>query len=175
MIQFVECDEYGYAPRTMLNASASMTIAIAKNFHTAGEVLTKKCVSQQGKIFIPIHFNWLKSIQFIDKTAEQLKIHKPVTINIAGNGLYTLKLTQDEADNDVYNFLREVLFRSTHTPDLIRSGGQTGIDEAGLKAAVKLNIPALCLAPKGWTFRGSDGIDISDEHLFKIRFDNIIQ
>lgn len=52
----------------------------------------------------------------------------------------------------------------------IRSGGQTGIDEAGLKAAIKLGIPALCLAPKGWTFRDINGIDIKDEYLFKSRF-----
>lgn len=39
-----------------------------------------------------------------------------------------------------------------------------------LKAAVRLGIPTLCLAPKGWKFRDINGVDISDETQFKARF-----
>ena len=51
----------------------------------------------------------------------------------------------------------------------IRSGGQTGADESGLKAAVKLGIKAVSLCPKGWRFR-TETTDISNEELFKNRF-----
>ena len=54
----------------------------------------------------------------------------------------------------------------------IRSGGQTGADESGLKAAVKLGIKAICLCPKGWRFRIATE-DISDKVLFKKRFTHI--
>ena len=43
----------GYKHRTMKNASADVTIAIAADFNTAGEKLTKKSVKEQGKLFIP--------------------------------------------------------------------------------------------------------------------------
>jgi hypothetical protein len=53
---------------------------------------------------------------------------------------------------------------------LIRSGGQTGFDEAGIKAAVKLGIPALVHAPKNWLFRDIEGNDYTNEEVFKNRF-----
>ena len=52
----------------------------------------------------------------------------------------------------------------------IRSGGQTGTDEAGIIAAFILDLPRIVLAPKGWLFRNKEGIDIRDEKLFKARF-----
>ena len=52
----------------------------------------------------------------------------------------------------------------------IRTGGQTGIDEAGAKAGIKLQLPTTVLAPKGWTFRNIAGQDISNEQQFKSRF-----
>lgn len=96
------------------------------------------------------------------------------TLNIAGNRIYTVhKLyTQTEVGFFTYKFLEAVLT----SPDLktkithICSGGQTGFDEAGIKAAVKLNIPAAILASKGWMFRDETGEDICDEKLFKKRF-----
>jgi hypothetical protein len=100
------------------------------------------------------------------------------TLNIAGNGIYTLRgeWTQAQIDNYVEDTLNEIL---TH-PKLknriteIRTGGQTGVDEAGAKAAIKLGkifgIKTTILAPKGWKFRDESGADISDEKLFKERF-----
>jgi hypothetical protein len=57
----------------------------------------------------------------------------------------------------------------------IRTGGQTGFDEAGAKAAIKLGIPTMILAPKGWTFRDITGKDISNEKQFKARFQESIK
>ena len=83
---------------------------------------------------------------------------------------------QEEVDLMTYNLLKAVL----ESPNLktkiesIRTGGQTGFDEAGAKAAIKLGIPTLVLAPKGWKFRNESGQDISDEKQFKARFENVI-
>ena len=52
----------------------------------------------------------------------------------------------------------------------IRSGGQTGVDEAGIIAAQRLGIPSSVHAPRGFVFRNKEGQDIRDERAFKERF-----
>jgi predicted NAD-dependent protein-ADP-ribosyltransferase YbiA (DUF1768 family) len=97
-----------------------------------------------------------------------------ISLNIAGNGIYTLKgkYTQEEVDEFTYKLLKAVV----ESPELenkilsIRTGGQTGFDEAGAKAGMRLGIPTMILAPKGWKFRNAKGQDISDEKAFKDRF-----
>ncbi len=190
MITFEECKFSGYKERTIQNASADYTIAFAVDFNTAGERLTKNSVIDQTKIYIPISVSNLR-ISFTDILLTRKlifekvdissieKIFEPKTLNIAGNGIYTLSKrdkdwTQEAIDEYVYGFLK-LLFNSPALKKiitLIRSGGQTGFDEAGIKAAERLGIDSLVLAPKGWTFRGIDGVDISDEKLFKKRFMN---
>jgi len=82
------------------------------------------------------------------------------------------KYTQEQVDDFTYELLKQVI----DSPNLktkiesIRTGGQTGFDEAGTKAGIKLGLPTLTLAPKGWTFRNVNGRDISNESLFKARF-----
>jgi hypothetical protein len=79
---------------------------------------------------------------------------------------------QEEVDLITYRLLKGVV----ESPNLknkivsIRSGGQTGFDEAGAKAGIKLGLPTIVLAPKGWTFRNESGTDISNEQAFKARF-----
>ena len=92
------------------------------------------------------------------------------TLNIAGNGIYTMKgkYTQEQIDEFTYKLLGRVY--SEHGFKSIRTGGQTGFDEAGAKAGIRLGIPTLVLAPKGWKFRNINGVDISNEKLFKERF-----
>lgn len=101
-------------------------------------------------------------------------IGKFITLNIAGNGIYTMKgkYTQQEVDEFTYELLHAVI----HSPNsinkigFVRTGGQTGFDEAGAKAGSRLSIPTLVYAPKGWRFRTLKA-DIMNEQLFKLRFD----
>jgi len=125
-----------------------------------------------------------KGIEAIERfkdgaAAVEFEIVKPsITLNIAGNGIYTMKgkYTQQQVDDFTYDLLEQVL----NSPNLnnriesIRSGGQTGFDEAGAKAGVRLGVPTLILAPKGWTFRNELGKDISNESQFKARFNGIV-
>ena len=96
------------------------------------------------------------------------------SLNIAGNGIYTMKgkYTQKQLDDFMYELLNKVLSSTKLNTKIesIRSGGQTGFDEAGAKAGIKLGLPTLVLAPKGWIFRNIESKDISDEQLFKDRF-----
>ncbi len=177
-ITFLETPQYDYQHRTAINASgADVTIAFAVDFTTAGEKLTKRLVRQSGNRYVSINAN------VREVSAERIKILRARlfqdqcrTLNIAGNSLHTLRgrMSQADCDEFVLDFLGGALDQ-TRYPFLyiesIRSGGQTGFDEAGLKAAMRLQIPAICLAPKGWRFRGADGVDRCDEIAFKSRFD----
>jgi hypothetical protein len=180
-ITFEEEQSSGYRNRTIKNASADATIAIAADFNSAGERLTESSVRQQGKSYIPVVLSVETMIQeeaYAEKIVEELNKVKAKTLNIAGNGIYTLKgdFKQTELDEYVYDLLNLIV----NSPKLenkiisIRTGGQTGIDEAGAKAGVRLGIPTTILAPKGWTFRNISGTDISNEEQFKARFGKMV-
>lgn len=180
-ITFAECSQPGYAPRTFINAQADMTIAMAWRFDTAGEIATRRAVEANSKVYVPVplpNSGMLCPVPTVRRTIIVVKDRWPKTINIAGNGIYSTDWTQEQVDEFVHTFLMEVFMAAgtgalSFKPELIRSGGQTGIDEAGLKAAVKLGIKAYCLAPRGWIFRGKDKRDIRSEVQFKARFEKI--
>lgn len=166
-IVFLEDTVSGYAHRTMKNASADATLAIFIHFKTAGERLTRQCVLEQRKIYVPLSIS--RSLKAnIPELVQALKGVK--SLNIAGNGMYTMndRYSQQELDKFVYELLKVVVPLVGITS--IRSGGQTGADEAGAKAGARLDLPTTVLAPKGWKFRTAAGVDISNEVLFKERF-----
>ena len=174
-IIFLEEKTTGYKVRTIKNASADATIAIATDFNSAGEKLTKQSVLFQHKKYIPIALTSLSiSAELVNSVIEQLNSVKAKSLNIAGNGLYTFKgiYTQDQIDDYVYELLNCILTsdKLLNKIELIRTGGQTGADEAGAKAGIRLNISTIVLAPKGWKYRDINGKDISNEKLFKQRF-----
>lgn len=160
-----------YPHRTIENIQASdATIAIASNFNSFGEVLTAKWALRSRKPYIPYKFNtgMADSLRWYN-IGQDFKSRGVSIINIAGNGIYEKTLpTQNIVDDLLYLCLSYLT--SSYTPVLIRSGGQTGVDEAAIKAAVRLKIPALILAPKGWKFRDINREDIKNEQLFKQRF-----
>lgn len=174
-ILFQEEPTTGYRNRTIKNASADATIAIAVDFNSAGEKLTKTSVLNQGKQYIPLDFNDSSiSKERVDKIVGMLNQVNAKTLNIAGNGIYTMKgrFTQAQVDEFTYDLLKAIIEspRLNNKIESIRSGGQTGFDEAGAKAAQRLGIKTIVLAPKGWTFRDENGQDISNEAAFKARF-----
>lgn len=184
MITFREHSDSGYVGRTKENASAHATIAIACNFESAGEKLTRKCVEGYDKVYIPIDINTGLEIDdsivnFVVKRLNSSNkgnlLENEITLNIAGNGIYTMrgKYRQEELDVYVHNLLSRVLESKDLKVkiSLIRTGGQTGLDESGGKASIKLGINTLIVCPKGWLYRDLGGNDIRDEKLFKSRFD----
>ena len=183
MITFREHSDPGYAGRTKDNASAHATIAIAVNFGSAGEKLTKSLVEEKKRTYLPVDISTGLSIDdalvlFLAKGLNaSLKgnlLDNEIVLNIAGNGIYTMKgqYKQEELDNYVYELLKRVLESTELRAKVIRvrTGGQTGLDEAGAKAAVRLGIETLVVCPKGWKFRNLEGEDVSDEARFKARF-----
>jgi hypothetical protein len=82
------------------------------------------------------------------------------------------KYSQEEIDNFTFDLLNQIINSSNlkNKITLIRTGGQTGFDEAGAKASSKLGLNTLVLSPKYWVFRDKNGIDILNEFEFKNRF-----
>lgn len=162
-MQFIleEDNDAGYPSRTEVNAkSADITFAIAVKFDSAGEKLTKSLAQKHGKIYIPIHPGGdiaEKADRIVGKINESFLGQHYVTLNIAGNGIYTMKgiMAQEECDEFTYN----LLFAIVNHKDLkvkvktIRSGGQTGFDESGIKAGLKLKIDTTAYYPKGYRIR----------------------
>jgi hypothetical protein len=166
-------NKVGYGPRTRENvAQSDMTLAIASDFSTAGERLTLKCAKEHGRTIIQVPHNaidfdkrvdWF--IYMINTVASQKQY--PLTLNGAGNGVYTLESKrQEDADAFAFKFMQAAI---KHTDKrfmmaLVRSGGQTGYDVAIVKAAMALGIPAMihCARTKGGKFliRGADGRDM---------------
>lgn len=176
-ITFLEDESSSYVPRTKTNAKADATIAVAVHFNSAGEKLTKRSVVGAGKLYISIHANEFRHFQnWRTKDIVAAFNEKNVkTLNIAGNSLHTLGAawTQAECDEIAYNMLSAITTHPDlkHPIELVRSGGQTGFDEAGSKAAAKLGIPSLVYCPKNWRFRTQQGYEVYNEQEFKQRFE----
>ena len=168
--------EGGYAQRTRENAvRADLTVAFAADFTTAGERLTEKAA--KGKI---IQISMEKGA--CDPKAMASDILSCMTekersatldINIAGNGMDTFAargFSREQVTSVIVSVIRELAETGGIDIRCIRSGGQSGADEAGIMAAKALGIPAEVHAPKGWLMRTEDGKDVFSEYAFKERF-----
>ena len=181
----------GYAQRTKENADWSdVTLALAVDFNTAGERLTKKVAGNKyvgEKIVLTTESgtNLDYPVNYFPETARRLltQIEKQglpknnVKLNIAGNGIYTFSnfgLTQEKLNDWVTAVIGELQNLGV-TISEIRSGGQTGVDEAGIIAAQRLGIPSSVHAPKGFVFRTADKKDIADRASFERRFNQTQQ
>ena len=122
-------------------------------------------------MYIPV--NLLSFQDIIHKIVELGK--SKVSINIAGNGMHTLSkysVSQVDCDRKVLLFLSSLklyLEKEGIEIYLIRSGGQTGYDESGIKAALELEIPALIVCPKDYKIKTKDAT-ITNKNIFLARF-----
>lgn len=156
-----------YKPRTIHNAKkADITLAFAFDFNTAGENLTKNSAGREKYCAIPLFSHninvWVKTAYEFIHAADHCK-GREITINIAGNGSYTLKQygwAQVNINRAVY-FTLLYLERCGVRIKKIVSGGQTGADLAGAVAGLGLRLDVEVTMPKGFRYRGADGIDYS--------------
>lgn len=151
--------DYSYVPRTGENArGADVTVAFAVDFSTAGERLTKR---EAGTRYIGITYG-IDTTQAAAQLVKFMRAREGTSLNVAGNGVYSLVgrgITQVQANQWVYEVLK--LVHSKVRLTLVRSGGQTGIDQAGLVAAIAIGVPALGFFPKSFRRRNALGIDAS--------------
>lgn len=160
-----------YPVRTRENAEWSdITIALAENFSTAGEKLTQRVAGTKYVSHSLSNSNDPQTIadSIYDQIVAKGKV-KDLKLNIAGNGIYSLTQSQEYYNNLLTEVL-SILQSKGVTISAVRSGGQTGIDEAGIIAAQRLNIPSIVHTTSDFKFRGKDNKDVSDEARFKSRF-----
>ena len=165
-LHIAQSSSTSYAQRTRDNASRSdVTLALAEDFSTAGEQLTKKAagIKYAGASLLG------QSAQQIGQSLFETLVRrnygivpKGITLNIAGNGIYSLSHPQEYYDSLVTEIVKYLLEKGVGIKEII-SGGQTGIDEAGIKAAQNLGINYNILAPKGYKYRNANGSDISGD------------
>ena len=179
MITFIEDRCSNYQHRTYLNVDqAEVTLIFAVDFTTAGEKCTlNACRNCERPVFMfRINSGGFLSHEengpILEKCKEYLIANKISSLNIAGNGIYTFEkyhITQNRLNELITNLINH-LIQSGCPIKSIRSGGQTGADEAGLVAGENLKLDTTCLCPKGWKFRDAGKQDICSEELFKRRF-----
>lgn len=181
MINFVEDTCTNYQHRTFMNIELSdLTLIFVRDISTAGEKCTLnycKVCQKNPYIFILNESGRLCSTysEILEKLSKYIQKHNITSLNIAGNGIYTFNqdgITQERVNDLVYNVLH-YLIESGCNIQKVRSGGQTGADEAGLVAGERLGLETTSLCPKGWRFRNVKGEDIQDEQAYKARFKNI--
>lgn len=186
-----ESTDSRYAVRTKENAGwADLTVALAVDFNTPGETLTKNAAGENYLgIQLPYHDRDYTSPYVVTAIAERIASRLgegPHKVNFAGNGIdsFTEKgIGQDVLDTFLSTVLCELKKRGVDME--VRSGGQTGVDEAAVKAARAAGYAWSVVCPKG--FRMRDGkehrwrdrktgkievsLDVSDRKGFLARFE----
>lgn len=177
--RIIEDTDSSYSHRTFRNAIADVTLAFAVDFTTAGEKCTKNAALKNSRLFYEVDFNYKNFFEIVSGIKEitesdSLNLKKSISLNIAGNGIYTLikhGINQYRILTIIESYLRRLKGEgiSIH---LIRSGGQTGVDQAGSQAAINLEIPSLIVCPEGYKFKTIDK-NIADKSLFCERFSTV--
>lgn len=158
-----------YPPRTYYNAtSAGVTLAMAVNLNTAGELLTKKAA---GERYIGFQLNdEIDDIVIARQLYKKLKKDNVHTLNVAGNGIYTL--SEHGCGQDFINYFTYKVISKVHEYwpiEKIYTGGQTGVDLAGAVTGYLLGIPTEVTLPNGFIQRFEDNKDVngSREKVFE--------
>lgn len=142
-----------YRMRTKNNIDNSdVTLLISPwDRNSAGTKLTRNYANEKGKLVYDF-FKFNKSLNIdaivnsiIEKLSTQkgIDLNRGIILNIAGNGLKEIienKGNQEGANKLVYAILKGLQDKGVKIAQVI-SGGQTGIDEAGIIAAAALKIP----------------------------------
>jgi hypothetical protein len=160
-VQLLEHASPEYAPRTGENArGADITVAFATDFTTAGERLTRQLAGKRRYLAIPYGIDANEAAAMLATFMRERDAH---SLNVAGNGAYTLAplgATQERVNQWVFDVLKRVHAKVALTH--VRSGGQTGIDTAGLVAGLALGVPITGLYPRGFRQRLANRQDITN-------------
>lgn len=181
---FLEDTKRYYAHRTRMNAEWSdITLALAADFDSPGEITTRKAAGRKW-IGHPLPAD-LEELSYFyrDLEREAIKVARKIArhpaskagairLNIAGNGAATLKRAGIQTGS-VTAFISAIL---SACEDMgvkvleIRSGGQSGVDEAAINAAQRRRMKCSILAPKDFRMRDEQGNEIEGREPFVERF-----
>ena len=170
-----------YHDRTVMNArEADLTVAFAVDFSTAGEKLTREAAGDRYlAISLPATPEACRDADCIRDAAlllaRRTEGQGPVSLNIAGNGLDTLMkagVSQEDADHFIAGVLGVAMSMGMSLAQVL-SGGQSGIDESGVKAAVSYSQKVRVTCPRGYLFRDGRGFPHWNRDSFLARFNDI--
>jgi hypothetical protein len=152
--------ETGYRARTVHNVKAAgTTVAIAADFDTAGERLTRNTANLYGT-YVAIPFT-VTSEEAGKRLAAAMAKASNSVLNVAGNGIYTLaKHGWDQARVNQFVYRTIKAAHDIRPISGIVTGGQTGVDIAGAVAARALGIPVVVTMPQGFLQRNEKGDDL---------------
>ena len=150
-MKVVEHKAATYPPRTHYNAKNSdLTVAFAEDYSSRGEELTQEAA---GDRYLRIELD-MPAIEAARILYRECKKRGAKVLNIAGNGIYTLKdygWRQEHLNLWVYKVLE--LVHKHHPLEMVISGGQTGVDFAGGVAGELLGLNPVMTFPKGYLQR----------------------
>ena len=168
--------------RTVENARwADFTVAFAVDFTSPGERLTATAAGNEYLPFdLPHDGAGLEDYALRRRMAIILShrlesMTEPVRLNVAGSTAAELArhgISQEQADAFVTDVLGRAVDEGLRIQEL-RTGGQSGIDEAGTKAALALGIPAYQVVPRGFLYLDESGKPHWNRDSFLSRFDGI--
>lgn len=191
--EIIEDDSLSYQSRTVKNAQWSdITLAFAVNPQSQGELETRDAAG--GKfvgITLPVQGEagtiQMDDAAFLKETAasvvSQIKERddfqeinsKGIRLNIAGNRLSVLMrngISQKMTDSFVEYVLRALADGGINVEE-VRSGGQSGVDEAGIHAAQRIGRSCSILCPKGYRFSDVRGLEHRGYQAFTARFQTV--
>ena len=182
--RIMEDSARNYGHRTWANAAWSdITLALATDFSSPGEITTRKAAGDKylryqlsRNLNRLITFN-LDGEREAKKIAGMLRNHTcykedGIRLNIAGNGLVTLlksgidTLTVAAFISYIFTACKEEGVKILE----VRSGGQSGVDEAGIIAAQRNKMNCSILAPKDFRWCDKKGDEKEGRTAFVNRF-----
>ena len=180
-----------YPIRTEFNAENSdITIDFTRD-ESKGSGATKRSVNNAGKTYQPVIVNevgLMKNQDNIDELAKVIadNLTNGKTVNIAGHGAYKSTrpgsvgfneaIQQSVFDNELNKVFDRVKFFIGDKPitGMVISGGQSGYDEAGIKAAKKIGVNTQVNFTGEGLYRPPEALgakdDINNAEQFRNRF-----
>ncbi len=186
----IEDESLSYTSRTEKNAWWSdITLAFSVNPQSQGELETQNAA---GDKFLGIKLPeaqeggriTINDPAFMEGTAQSVVAgikgredfqainRKGILLNVAGNRLGVLKrggIDQKMIDELLEYVLRAILSAGINIEE-VRSGGQSGVDEAAIHAAQSVGKTCSILCPRNYRFSDSYGIEHSGYQAFVARF-----
>lgn len=179
---FIEDSKRNYTHRTVVNARWSdITLAFAVDMDSPGEITTKEAAGERYAGYrLPDEYGSVCSDSekmIADEIVSLVKAHSHchkggLKLNIAGNSQITLDrygITTEQIRSLIRIVLKSLMQDGVSFSE-IRSGGQTGVDEAGIKAAQDCGIKCSILAPKGFRMHYEAGVELEGRDRFVERF-----
>ena len=183
VIEVIEHNESGYVGRTRECFNrGDLTVLIVRDENSGGSRLVRSMGDSTKKPIFEFKLSGTNLTDgTLDRLVDALATLQPKTINFAGNGLGTLnKSAANTVSQSVLDKHLDKIFTAVFKNEKLAgknftvvSGGQTGIDEAALKAASKHLGKAICIAPKDFIFQDIHNKTQKGKDSFLSRFPGV--